>query len=560
MANTIKQKRGTSDPGASDLVVGELAINTTDGGVFTKTDGGTVVEVGAGGASAINDLSDAVTKDGGVTIGLGTGALANDDDSDNNNTALGYNALNTNTSGSENTALGYKALEACTSGGHNTCLGQESGDSITSAFLNTYVGSRCGRNNTTSSNNTGVGFMALEQLTTGQSNTAIGQRAGDLITTGTNLTCIGNGADPSSATASNEVTLGDSNVTSLRIPGLQSGASNGQVLTYNSTNGDIELADAGGGATEINGLSDAVTYDSGISIGLGTGALANDDGTDNNNTALGYNALNANTSGDDNTAVGFNAGKFLTTGRDNVLLGAQAGDAITTGQRNVICGYDAGSAQTTHSDNTLIGYMAGRNVNTNNHIAIGPSALSNTSYALERCIAIGNAALSVGGNDNVAVGYQANRLGSASTTQSTSLGNYAGFRNEGDDNTFIGYNAGVAVTTADDCTLLGSKAGDSITTGSNNIVVGYDADASSATVSNEITLGNSSVTKLRVPGLSVVAQAESFAIGGAIYENAQSISADYSITSGNNAMSAGPITIDSGVTVTVTSGCTWTVV
>lgn len=47
MANTIKQKRGTSDPGASDLVVGELAINTTDGGVFTKTDGGTVVEVGS---------------------------------------------------------------------------------------------------------------------------------------------------------------------------------------------------------------------------------------------------------------------------------------------------------------------------------------------------------------------------------------------------------------------------------------------------------------------------------------------------------------------------------
>lgn len=49
MANTIKQKRGTSNPGASDLVVGELAINTTSGGVFTKTDGGSVVEVGSGG-------------------------------------------------------------------------------------------------------------------------------------------------------------------------------------------------------------------------------------------------------------------------------------------------------------------------------------------------------------------------------------------------------------------------------------------------------------------------------------------------------------------------------
>lgn len=47
---------------------------------------------------------------------------------------------------------------------------------------------------------------------------------------------------------------------------------------------------------------------------------------------------------------------------------------------------------------------------------------------------------------------------------------------------------------------------------------------------------------------------------GAIYENSQNISANYSITSGKNAMSAGPITVDSGVTVTITSGCTWTVV
>ena len=47
----------------------------------------------------------------------------------------------------------------------------------------------------------------------------------------------------------------------------------------------------GGGASEINDLSDAVTNDSGQTVGLGTGALANDDGTNNENTALGYNIL-----------------------------------------------------------------------------------------------------------------------------------------------------------------------------------------------------------------------------------------------------------------------------
>ena len=65
MANTIKQKRGTSDPGASDLVVGELAINTTDGGVFTKTDGGTVVEVGSGGGGISEVSADTTPQLGG---------------------------------------------------------------------------------------------------------------------------------------------------------------------------------------------------------------------------------------------------------------------------------------------------------------------------------------------------------------------------------------------------------------------------------------------------------------------------------------------------------------
>jgi hypothetical protein len=45
-----------------------------------------------------------------------------------------------------------------------------------------------------------------------------------------------------------------------------------------------------------------------------------------------------------------------------------------------------------------------------------------------------------------------------------------------------------------------------------------------------------------------------------LYENAAVISANYTIGTGNNAMSAGPITVDSGVTVTVPSGSVWTIV
>ena len=44
------------------------------------------------------------------------------------------------------------------------------------------------------------------------------------------------------------------------------------------------------------------------------------------------------------------------------------------------------------------------------------------------------------------------------------------------------------------------------------------------------------------------------------YENDQTVTADYTLSASVNAMSAGPITINSGVTVTVGSGQTWTIV
>lgn len=44
------------------------------------------------------------------------------------------------------------------------------------------------------------------------------------------------------------------------------------------------------------------------------------------------------------------------------------------------------------------------------------------------------------------------------------------------------------------------------------------------------------------------------------YENGQTVTGSYTITSGKNAGTFGPVTINSGVTVTVPSGSTWTLV
>ena len=49
MANTIKLKRGSgSDPSASDLEIGEIAIRTDTGKLFTKKDNNAVAEISGG--------------------------------------------------------------------------------------------------------------------------------------------------------------------------------------------------------------------------------------------------------------------------------------------------------------------------------------------------------------------------------------------------------------------------------------------------------------------------------------------------------------------------------
>ena len=279
MANTIRQKRGTTDPGASDLVVGELAINTTDGGVFTKTDGGTVVEVGSGGggASAIDDLSDAVTYDSGLSIGLGTGALASDDGTDNNNTALGYQALNATTSGSKNVAVGYQALKTNTTGTGNVALGSQ-------ALFTCDSGG----------NNIAMGDTALYSITTGSTNFAAGEAAGQSLTTGSGNFCMGRLAGRNITASSSNLCIGNQ-------------AGDGISGAFSSFNVAIG-ADA---------LSAALT--TGLSTAVGANALVKSTGQ--GNTGIGYDAGNTTTSGTNVTCIGHDAEASSATASNEITLG-----------------------------------------------------------------------------------------------------------------------------------------------------------------------------------------------------------------------------------------------
>ena len=125
------------------------------------------------------------------------------------------------------------------------------------------------------------------------------------------------------------------------------------------------------------------------------------------------------------------------------------------------------------------------------NIAVGDTALdSNTTGANNTAVGYNALTSNTDGIQNVAVGSQA--LDAATTS----------------NNTAVGASALGALTSGANNVALGFQAGDSLTTGSNNIVIGYDADGSAVGVSNEITLGNSSITSMRVPGLTMTVGAK----------------------------------------------------
>jgi hypothetical protein len=52
---------------------------------------------------------------------------------------------------------------------------------------------------------------------------------------------------------------------------------------------------------------------------------------------------------------------------------------------------------------------------------------------------------------------------------------------------------------------------------------------------------------------------QAFAPSTPIYENTQSVTSSYTITTGSSAMSVGPLTIPSGVVVTIPAGSKWVI-
>ena len=141
--------------------------------------------ISAGGSTMLysdanNNSSFGVSANyGGGTNNTAVGVQALLSDSGNNNVAVGYNALESNTTGHNNTANGNQALSANLNGNDNVAQGVDALQNVASGFYNTALG----------------GF-ALQNLQAGNLNVVLGYNAGNSLINGTNNVYISNIGNP----------------------------------------------------------------------------------------------------------------------------------------------------------------------------------------------------------------------------------------------------------------------------------------------------------------------------------------------------------------------------
>ena len=206
------------------------------------------------------------------------GFLAGATSTGNNNTAIGYNALFSNTTGNYNTAHGANALYKNSSANFNTAFGYNTLYFNTTGQYNVAIGHYTLYQNTTGTLNTAIGGAALQNNSIGQSNTVTGYNALYQNTSGNYNTGFG----------------------------MYS-------LYYNQTGSN----------------NTAVGYQAGFGPSVNS---------HNNNSLFGYRAGYALTTGSNNILMGFQAGDAITTGGSNIIIGYDIDAPIIAGSNQLSIG------------------------------------------------------------------------------------------------------------------------------------------------------------------------------------------------------------------------------
>ena len=500
MANTIKLKRASgSDPGASDLSVGELAIRTSNCKLFSKNDGGSAVGIVAGSADTLTTARTiaGVSFDGSGNISLNNNAITN---------GAGYIAdLVSDTSPQLGGDLDVQSSKITTATSNGNVKIEPNGTGVVEVRG---AGGNDGKLQLNCSAQSHGIKLASPAHSAGQSYTLIfpdNQIAADKYLkiksiSGSGSTAIGQ-AEYASLDAND---LGEGTIPDARFPSTLP-AVNGSALTdlngSNIASGTIAAArvatlnqDTTGNAATATALETARTI-AGVSF----------DGTAN--ISLNNNAIT-------------NGAGYITATLTNEQVQDIVGGMLTGNT-------ETGITVTYQDGDGTIDFVVG----TLNQDTTGNAA---TATALETARNIGGVSFDGTGNINLP---GVNTSGNQDTSGTAAIATTVTVADESSDTTCFPLFATAATGN------LAPKSGSNLAFNSSNgtlTATAFSGDGSALTgISAGATGGGSD---------------EIF------YENGQNVTTDYTITNGKNAMAAGPITIDSGATVTVGAGETLTIV
>ncbi len=519
--------------------VSALYSNTT--GSYNVANGSNALRMNTTGsyntANGVSALSSNTT--GSYNTANGVSALSSNT-TGSYNTANGVSALRLNTTGNSNTANGMNALFSNKTGSNGVAIGTESqyyaNDTLTPwTNYNTSVGYQALRGSTTAADNTGnyntaLGYQSLLNITTGSHNTAVGYMAGYYIAGGAvNNTIsdysvyLGNSTKASADNAQNEivigydatglgsnsVVLGNSSITTTVLRGAVGIGVEAPSQELDVV-GDIELEDTTSDDTGViyKGAnrflhnfhhptgSTAVPTGQNTFVGEGAGnftmgSTATETYHGSYNTGVGYQALQANTTGFYNTANGVSALYSNTTGSYNVANGSNALRMNTTGSYNTANGVSALFSNKTGSNGVAIGYDSQRYANdtavawANYNTSVGYQALRGSTTAANNT-----------GNENSVFGYQT-LYANTSGQKNSAIGTWSLYSNTtGSYNTGIGWGTLYNNTTGNSNIALGYEAGRYIADGSTSnttsdysIYIGRGVKASADDAQNEIVIG-----------------------------------------------------------------------
>ena len=220
----------------------------------------------------------------------------------------------------------------------------------------------------------------------------------------------------------------------------------------------------------------------GGNTGLGVNALTsvNPGAGGINNTAVGTNALTADTGGFYNVAVGSGALANNISGNFNMAIGAEALNQ-NNANFNLAIGFRVAFQNTIGNHLTGIGAAAMRNNTTAGfNTAVGADALrENTSTELN--VAVGDSALT-SFNGTAATDGANTALGSIALVTLTS----------GQENVAVGRRALENSTSGSNNTSLGWRSGDGVLTGDGNTCIGSSTCTNTSSADNVVCIGQNS--------------------------------------------------------------------